>query len=113
VLRDGAGSLGGWEFKDPQVLHVLFREYASWAKLLNCGTVAELNDIIYKRKIDDLKWVAEGLHEQKCVELAEYLAERFRIKRIVTIAGLSSNKRTFAKRLAIALPRPWIRVARH
>jgi uridine kinase len=95
-------ALGEWH--NPRVLHEMFGEYAAWAKLLNCGTVAELNDIVYRRKIDDLKWIAEGLHEQKFVELAEYLAGRFATKRIVTIAGpSSSNKTTFAKRLAIGL----------
>jgi uridine kinase len=95
-------AIGTWH--DPQVLHDMFAEYAAWVKLLNCSTVAELNDIIYRRKIDELKWVAEGLHDQKFVELAEYLAARVAAKRIVTIAGpSSSNKTTFAKRLAIGL----------
>ena len=92
------------KFDDPQVLHDMFKEYSEWAKLIKCEYVASLNDIIYKRKIDDIKWVAEGLHEQKFAQIADKLAAGFPAKRIVTIAGpSSSNKTTFAKRLAISL----------
>lgn len=90
------------EYQDPQVLHDMFKEYSEWAKLIKCDYAYKLNEIIYKRKIDDLKWVAEGLHEQKFAEIADYLTEKK--KRIITIAGpSSSNKTTFAKRLGISL----------
>ena len=92
------------EFDDPQVLHDMFKEYSEWAKLINCEYVAHLNDMIYRRKIDDIKWVAEGLHEQKFAQIADKLAAGYPQKKIVTIAGpSSSNKTTFAKRLSIAL----------
>jgi uridine kinase len=92
------------EFKDPSVLHDMFREYAEWAQLLNVDYVSKLNDVIYRHQIDDVKWLAEGLHEQKLADIADYLSARFERKRVVTIAGpSSSNKTTFAKRLAIAL----------
>lgn len=94
--------LGEW--KDPSALLGMFNEYNEWAKLLRVDDVAKLNKFIYKRKIDDVKWVAEGLHEKKLSKIAEYLVNNFEKKRIVTIAGpSSSNKTTFAKRLAIAL----------
>ena len=92
------------EYSDPQVLHDMFKEYSEWAKLIDCDNVSKLNEIIYSRKIDDLKWVAEGLHEQKLAMIADKIAEKFQTKRVITIAGpSSSNKTTFAKRLAIAL----------
>jgi uridine kinase len=92
------------EFTDPIVLHKMFKEYSEWARLIECDYVSKLNEIIYKRKIDDLKWLAEMLHESKISDVAEVLANNFAQKRIVTIAGpSSSNKTTFAKRLAIAL----------
>lgn len=92
------------EWQDPSALFEMFSEYRKWAELINCDTVAELNNVIYQRKIDDLKWVAEGLHDQKLTKIAKYLVKRFNEKRIVTIAGpSSSNKTTFALRLAINL----------
>jgi len=92
------------EWNDPRALFEMFSEYREWAKLINCDTVSKLNSIIYERKIDSLKWVAEGLHEQKFAKIAKYLVKRVDKKRIVTIAGpSSSNKTTFAKRLAIQL----------
>lgn len=92
------------EFTDPQVLHEMFKEYAEWAKLLNCEYASKLNEYIYSKKVDELKWVAEGLHEQKFAHIADYLVANHDKKKIITIAGpSSSNKTTFAKRLAIAL----------
>lgn len=92
------------EWKDPDVLLSMFQEYKGWAKLLQVDYVSKLNEFIYKREIDDIKWVAEGLHDKKLTSMADYLVKNFEQKRIVTIAGpSSSNKTTFAKRLAIAL----------
>lgn len=91
-------------YQDPQVLHDMFKEYAEWAELIDCDYASKLNQIIYDKKINDLKWVAEGLHEQKLALIADELVKRFETKRIVTIAGpSSSNKTTFAKRLQICL----------
>ena len=92
------------EWNDPSVLLQMFREYKQWAKLVKCDHVSRLNEVIYNRQIDHLKWVAEGLHDKKLSAIAEHLCKNFEHKRIVTIAGpSSSNKTTFAKRLAIAL----------
>jgi uridine kinase len=92
------------EWVDPRVLMQMFREFKEWAKLLQVEYVGQLNDLIYQRKIDHIKWVAEGLHDKKFSVIAEHLCANFRRKRVVTIAGpSSSNKTTFANRLAIAL----------
>jgi len=92
------------EWSDPHALFNMFREYREWAGVIKCETVSQLNSTIYKGKIDDLKWVAEGLHEQKLAKIAKHLVKRFPAKRIVTIAGpSSSNKTTFALRLSIQL----------
>ena len=93
------------EFKDPKVTIRMFSEYHQWAKLIGVDYISKLNEIIYKRKIDDIKWVAEGLHDNKLAQIADKLCENYvNGKRVVTIAGpSSSNKTTFAKRLAIAL----------
>jgi uridine kinase len=92
------------EWSDPHAIFAMFREYREWAKLIECDNVAKLNSIIYHRQIDDLKWIAEGLHGQKFATIAEHLVKNYEKKRVVTIAGpSSSNKTTFALRLAIQL----------
>ena len=92
------------EWNDPRAIFDMFREYREWAKLIDCENVAKLNSIIFKRQIDDLKWVCEGLHTQKFAKIAKHLYKNFNQKRVVTIAGpSSSNKTTFALRLAIEL----------
>lgn len=92
------------EWKDPKVLHHMFDEYAQWAELLDIEYVSKLNSRIYKRKIDSVKWVAEGLHSKKFTLMADKLTENFKNKRVITIAGpSSSNKTTFALRLQISL----------
>ena len=92
------------EWHDPSAQLEMFQEYTQWAKLIGVDNVAKLNEIIFKRKEDSLKWVCEGLHQRKLARIAAKLAEGFPQKRVITIAGpSSSNKTTFAKRLAIAL----------
>lgn len=92
------------EWKDQDAIFNMFHENKKWAKLIGCDTVSELNESIYNRKVDNIKWLAEGLHEQKLAQIAKYLVDNFQAKRIVTIAGpSSSNKTTFAMRLAIQL----------
>ena len=92
------------EYKDPMVLHEMFGEYASWAKLLNVDSVSKLNNAIYTGDINKIKLVAEGLHEKKISKIAQKLCKNFAHKKVVTIAGpSSSNKTTFAKRLEIQL----------
>ena len=93
-----------FDWEDPSGLFEMFRENKEWAELIECDTVAKLNEIIYERRVDDIKWVAEGLHQQKLAKIAKYLVKHFDEKKIITIAGpSSSNKITFAKRLAISL----------
>ena len=89
---------------DPMVLQNMFAEYSEWAKLIGVDSVSSLNEAIYNHHINDVKWVAEGLHEQKLAYIASELVANAATKRVVTIAGpSSSNKTTFALRLAIAL----------
>jgi hypothetical protein len=93
------------EYHHPQVVHDTFSEYAAWAKLLDGSAVAELNEIISQRKIDELKWIADGLYEQKFVVFFEVLVLRFSKKGIVRMGSpSSSNKTTFANRPAIGIP---------
>eukprot|EP01155_Anaeramoeba_flamelloides_P009936 Anaeramoba_flamelloidesa241_231.p1 GENE.a241_231~~a241_231.p1 ORF type:complete len:532 (-),score=128.23 a241_231:226-1821(-) len=89
-------------FDDRPKLFELIKERDVWADLLDIAYIDELNEQIYTKKIDRLKWVAEGLHENKLRDIAGTITESFPSRRIVTIAGPSSSgKTTFAKRLSI------------
>ncbi|KAJ3444168.1 phosphoribulokinase family protein-related protein [Anaeramoeba flamelloides] len=91
-------------FSDRPKLFELIQERDVWAELLDTAYIDELNDHIYTKKIDRLKWVAEGLHGKKLRTIASKIAESFPSRRIVSIAGPSSSgKTTFAKRLSIDL----------
>ncbi|KAJ3452861.1 phosphoribulokinase family protein-related protein [Anaeramoeba flamelloides] len=90
------------DFYDRPKLFELIQERDVWAELLHTSSISDLNSHIVSKKIDRLKWVAEGLHTQKLTKLSSEIAEQFPKKRIVTIAGPSSSgKTTFAKRLGI------------
>lgn len=92
------------EWIEPHAQHEMFLEYGQWAELVGVENVAQLNELIYKRQVYDIKWVCEGLHQRKLAKIAQTLVSGFPERRIVTIAGpSSSNKTTFAKRLGIAL----------
>lgn len=92
------------EWSDPAAQLQMFREYTEWADLIGVSNVHKINEVIYKRQVDDIKWACEGLHQRKFAKIASTLVANYSKKRVVTIAGpSSSNKTTFAKRLAIAL----------
>jgi uridine kinase len=90
----------------PRVVKALFdvyRETKQWNGILGVSTVGELNRACIDGEIDEIVRVAEGLHEQKIVGIAESIRRRGDV-RIVLIAGPSSSgKTTFAKRLSVQL----------
>jgi uridine kinase len=92
------------DWVDPSAQFKMLQEYVPWTEVIGIDSVAKLNDLVYHKEFDQVKWVCEGLHQKKFAEIAGILASNFPAKRIVTIAGpSSSNKTTFAKRLAISL----------
>ncbi|NQT96562.1 MAG: nucleoside kinase [Candidatus Marinimicrobia bacterium] len=91
-------------FIDRPKLFSIVEEQEQWGSILGVATVWELNELIVTNKINEMLWVAEGLHEKKIGQIADALSEQFPWKRIITIAGPSSSgKTTFAKRLGIHL----------
>ena len=92
------------DWVDPAPQLEMFKEYTDWAKLVGVKTISQLNQKIFKRDFEELKWTAEGLHKKKLAKIARDLVAGFPEKRIITIAGpSSSNKTTFAKLLQINL----------
>ena len=89
-------------FKDSPNLMRTYSESARWHAILNCENVADLNEMIEKRKLREFIRVNEALQERKVQQIAEqFLASG---ARLLLIAGPSSSgKTTFSHRLSIAL----------
>ncbi len=91
-------------FIDRPKLFSIIEEQEQWGSILGVSTVWELNELIVTGKINEMLWVAEGLHEKKISQIADAISAQFPGQRIITIAGPSSSGKTsFAKRLGIHL----------
>ncbi len=85
----------------PRVFEVC-AEGDRWCELMECETVADLNDLTRSGKIRELIRVNEALHEKRYAQVADMVCERG--ARIVMLAGPSSSgKTTSANRLATQL----------
>jgi len=102
----GRGREGSVSTSPPVVVDALFdvfRETKDWNRILGVSTVGELNRACLTGDIEEIVRVAEGLHEQKVVHIAEELGNRGGV-RLALIAGPSSSgKTTFSKRLSVQL----------
>jgi uridine kinase len=88
----------------PAILSRVIAAYRETKRALAVETVADLNRLIYDGKIAQTVAQVESLHERQLADLATAVAAGFPAKRVITICGASSsNKTTFAHRLAAAL----------
>ncbi len=91
-------------FVDYPKLTSVFREYGGWMELMGIRDVGSLNEAIAGERVRELVLVAEALHEQRVARIAEEIASRKGMVRLVLVAGPSaSGKTTFSKRLSIQL----------
>ena len=80
----------------------VFSEGERWCALMECETVADLNDLVKNGRIRELIRVNEALHEKRYSQIADMVCQRS--ARIVMLAGPSSSgKTTSANRLATQL----------
>ena len=80
----------------------VFNEGERWCQLMECETVADLNDLTNSGRIRELIRVNEALHEKKFSRIADMVCERN--AQVVMLAGPSSSgKTTSANRLATQL----------
>ena len=80
----------------------VFSEGERWCTLMECETVADLNDLTEGGKIRELIRVNEALHEKRYSQVADMVCQRG--ARAVMLAGPSSSgKTTSANRLATQL----------
>ena len=77
-------------------------EAALWCQMMECASVADLNDLTRSGKIRELIRVNEALHEKKYAQVADMVCQRG--CQAVMLAGPSSSgKTTSANRLATQL----------
>ncbi len=80
----------------------VFSEGERWCGLMECETVADLNELTNSGRIRELIRVNEALHEKRYSQVADMVAQRG--ARAVMLAGPSSSgKTTSANRLATQL----------
>ena len=90
-------------FEDQPKLFQIYSSYKKWGSRLGVSSVAQLNQMIVERKINDFIDITETLQEKCISEIADQIAGRKKV-RVVLIAGPSSSgKTTTSKRLALEL----------
>ncbi len=96
---------------DPDILSQLpsmpkffsvFNEGERWGQLMECETVADLNDLTTSGRIRELIRVNEALHEKRYSQVADMVCQRG-AKAVMLAGPSSSGKTTSANRLATQL----------
>ncbi len=85
----------------PHFLSV-FTEGERWCELMECETVADLNELVKSGKIRELIRVNEALHEKRFSQVADAVCQR-NAKAVMLAGPSSSGKTTSANRLATQL----------
>ena len=80
----------------------VFSEGERWGQLMECETVADLNDLTSSGRIRELIRVNEALHEKRYSQIADMICQRG-VKAVMLAGPSSSGKTTSANRLAIQL----------
>lgn len=80
----------------------VFSEGERWCRLMECQTVADLNDLTTSGRIRELIRVNEALHEKRYSQVADMVCQRG-AKAVMLAGPSSSGKTTSANRLATQL----------
>ena len=78
------------------------KEGKRWCELMDCDSVADLNDLVESGRIRELIRVNEALHEKRFSQIADIVCQRG-AKAIMLAGPSSSGKTTSANRLATQL----------
>ncbi len=90
-------------FEDSPKLFNVYRHYKEWGKMMDVTCVADLNDLVYRRKTKDYINVTETQQNKNFANVADQVKAHGEAK-VVLIAGPSSSgKTTSSKKLAIQL----------
>ncbi|MBR5144037.1 MAG: nucleoside kinase [Clostridia bacterium] len=90
------------QYKEQPNLFAVCNEGKEWGELMECETVADLNELVDNGKIRELIRINEALHEKRFSAIADEICARG--ARAVMLAGPSSSgKTTSANRLSTQL----------
>ncbi len=85
-------------------LFATYRETRAWNQEIGVHNVGQLNIAVLRDETPEIIRITEGFHEKKIVGIADRIAARRQIIRLILIAGPSSSgKTTFTKRLGVQL----------
>ena len=90
------------QFSDMPKFFSVFNEGDRWGELMQCRTVADLNQLTSSGKIRELIRVNEALHEKRFSQIADEVCKRG-AKAVLLSGPSSSGKTTSANRLATQL----------
>lgn len=81
-----------------------YAETRDWNRRVGVATIGDLNRAALKDEIGEVSRVAEALHEKKIAQIADAVAARIGVIRLISVAGPSSaGKTTFVRRLSVQL----------
>ena len=90
------------DYRDSPNFYNVFAEGERWCELMECETVADLNDLTTSGRIRELIRVNEALHEKRYSQVADMVCARG-AKAVMLAGPSSSGKTTSANRLATQL----------
>ncbi len=90
------------QYKEMPNFFGVYSEGNRWGKLMECETVADLNELTGSGKIRELIRVNEALHEKRFAQVADQICQRG-AKAVMLAGPSSSGKTTSANRLATQL----------
>ncbi len=90
------------QYKEQPNLFAVCNEGKEWGELMECETVADLNELVESGKIRELVRINEALHEKRFSAIADQICERG-IKAVMLAGPSSSGKTTSANRLSTQL----------
>ena len=90
------------QYKEYPNLFAVCNEGKEWGELMECETVADLNELVDNGKIRELIRINEALHEKRFSSIADMICERG-VKAVMLAGPSSSGKTTSANRLSTQL----------
>ena len=90
------------QYKEQPNLFAVCNEGKEWGELMECETVADLNELVESGKVRELIRINEALHEKKFSAIADQICARG-VKAVMLAGPSSSGKTTSANRLSTQL----------
>lgn len=90
------------DYRESPNFFSVYTEGKQWGELMECATVADLNELVDSGRIRELIRVNEALHEKRFSQVADMICQRG-AKAVMLAGPSSSGKTTSANRLATQL----------